>query len=957
MATLFNTKIKDTYQSLLKLEDNTILTTTTKNITDGLGNASPLYMSTTQVRIGSTSASALYWDNVNNRLGIGIDSPTYNLQVNSTGTNILAISSNSTNNNSTELRFVTNNGSWSSQIRTWQSSGGANQGLYIQSGGIFTGGSINAVFNISGNTFFGNTLTPATARVHVQGSGSTSATTALLVQNSSANTLLQVLDNGLVYVGTGFTGLNFSGGNTQIFNNGGSAGRISFAMGGVSYIEIYQPINNGGGFTSGTLNNISTPFTYTNTSGAVSYNLLSISPGINNTGTYVGTIRGIYYNPSLTSLVGTTHIALETVTGNVILGSTSGNLLLGTTTDNGAKLRIESGNLSMTGYQPIFNINGTITGQSYIKTNLAIDGTGVFGGIGMNTDIWLTPGSGSGGVAYNIAATMHFKVNGTNPLTSATSHWLAGDNGKNVGYQFLTTHYRSSVPAAWYGPEISGGIVGLQQFNIGYEPKQFGGAGFTFVGVGLSGVVTDPFTRVTEFNPIRIDYSLASGGSNITARGVYYKPAFTSVYPLLVNNAFESTSGSLVMSGEASRVSSTVGRAAYLNQTLRPANMTGDTLIGLDINPTFTSSATQISTFTYVGGSGYTLQTTWTNIPLTGGTGTGATVNITVGAGYVITVLTLANRGTGYTVNDVLTLPAQNIFTSQAGGSGFSVTVTAVGASTYNSYGLLVRNGSVGIGTSTPSAQLNIKGSGSTSATSSLLVQNSGGTQALNVRDDGSVIIGNTTDFGLIQVPRSSTYAEYVFMRMQSGVNLLSTYSNDGLGFKANYNIFDGSIRNNSGSYGGANTSTGLSTQSYNFYNEIQFYGVGTDSSLLNFTGGGRIQGGAVGQYIKISGTLTLDSLANIVKGFFFNPTLTGTYSTQTVFAIHSTYGGAYLNTATPQASAILQADSTTQGVLFPRMTTTQKNAIASPVGGLVVYDTTTNKLCCYNGTTWNDLF
>ena len=56
-------------------------------------------------------------------------------------------------------------------------------------------------------------------------------------------------------------------------------------------------------------------------------------------------------------------------------------------------------------------------------------------------------------------------------------------------------------------------------------------------------------------------------------------------------------------------------------------------------------------------------------------------------------------------------------------------------------------------------------------------------------------------------------------------------------------------------------------------------------------------------------------------------------------------------------ASAILQADSTNRGFLPPRMTTTQKNAISSPAAGLVVYDTTTNKLCCYNGTSWNDLF
>lgn len=58
-----------------------------------------------------------------------------------------------------------------------------------------------------------------------------------------------------------------------------------------------------------------------------------------------------------------------------------------------------------------------------------------------------------------------------------------------------------------------------------------------------------------------------------------------------------------------------------------------------------------------------------------------------------------------------------------------------------------------------------------------------------------------------------------------------------------------------------------------------------------------------------------------------------------------------------PVASAMLEVVSTTKGLLPPRMTTAQKNAIASPAAGLMVYDTTTNKLCCYNGTTWNDLF
>lgn len=61
--------------------------------------------------------------------------------------------------------------------------------------------------------------------------------------------------------------------------------------------------------------------------------------------------------------------------------------------------------------------------------------------------------------------------------------------------------------------------------------------------------------------------------------------------------------------------------------------------------------------------------------------------------------------------------------------------------------------------------------------------------------------------------------------------------------------------------------------------------------------------------------------------------------------------GQLYLGSSTPNAAAIFQADSTTQGFLPPRGTTAQKNAIASPPEGLCFYDTTTHKLCVYDGT------
>ena len=55
-------------------------------------------------------------------------------------------------------------------------------------------------------------------------------------------------------------------------------------------------------------------------------------------------------------------------------------------------------------------------------------------------------------------------------------------------------------------------------------------------------------------------------------------------------------------------------------------------------------------------------------------------------------------------------------------------------------------------------------------------------------------------------------------------------------------------------------------------------------------------------------------------------------------------------------ASAKFQIDSTTQGALLPRMTTTQRDAIPSPATGLLIFNTTTKKLDYYSGTAWGQV-
>src|SRR6476646_5929626 len=59
---------------------------------------------------------------------------------------------------------------------------------------------------------------------------------------------------------------------------------------------------------------------------------------------------------------------------------------------------------------------------------------------------------------------------------------------------------------------------------------------------------------------------------------------------------------------------------------------------------------------------------------------------------------------------------------------------------------------------------------------------------------------------------------------------------------------------------------------------------------------------------------------------------------------IHAQVGIGITN---PNSSAMLHVESTSKGVLFPRMTSVQRTAI-TPVNGLIVFDTDSNSLFIY---------
>jgi hypothetical protein len=62
------------------------------------------------------------------------------------------------------------------------------------------------------------------------------------------------------------------------------------------------------------------------------------------------------------------------------------------------------------------------------------------------------------------------------------------------------------------------------------------------------------------------------------------------------------------------------------------------------------------------------------------------------------------------------------------------------------------------------------------------------------------------------------------------------------------------------------------------------------------------------------------------------------------------------IGTTSPDASAILELNSTSKGFLPPRMTLLEIFSIPAPIEGLVVYNTSTKTLNVFNGTNWMDL-
>jgi hypothetical protein len=159
----------------------------------------------------ASDASNLFWDDTNNRLGVGTNVPIYGTQLQSdtSGPNTLIWSRAAGSLNTSGIIFsvadntVSGNQYHKGGIFFKGDGAGAGRGSLILVSNTANDASVASSSNVgiallsSGNNSIG-TLLDLNARLGIRGSGSTSATTSLLVQNSAGNNALQVRDDRVI---------------------------------------------------------------------------------------------------------------------------------------------------------------------------------------------------------------------------------------------------------------------------------------------------------------------------------------------------------------------------------------------------------------------------------------------------------------------------------------------------------------------------------------------------------------------------------------------------------------------------------------------------------------------------------------------------------------------------------------------------------------------------------------
>ena len=291
--------------------------------------------------------------------------------------------------------------------------------------------------------------------------------------------------------------------------------------------------------------------------------------------------------------------------------------------------------------------------------------------------------------------------------------------------------------------------------------------------------------------------------------------------------------------------------------------------------------------------------------------------------------------------------PSANL-TVQGGGTSTGKTFLAQDSNASALFTIL-DNGKVGIGTTSPTEKLEVSGNIKTTGN----ITFDGGAGTLN----GLRTINRTGEIR-INTTQGTRFGETA-LAVGGIVDIIGKYDKIPLGIKQQVGTTQNKLATFKDSSGtevlAITTNGGFETLDSNLVKRFEFghgyspspvdgMGIGLDLKTEN----------ASGVVVSVG---SIDVIQDDVSADLSSMRLSVGETTPTEIMRLESGGNVGIGTTSPDASAILDIASTTKGVLFPRMTGTQRDAIEEPATGLIVYQTdATEGLYIYKSTGWTQI-
>jgi hypothetical protein len=655
--------------------------------------------------------------------------------------------------------------------------------------------------------------------------------------------------------------------------------------------------------------------------------------------------------------------------------ATTGNVLINTTTDAGFNLDV-NGTARVSG---ILSVSSATGGYAYLQDTSALASINVIAMQNAGGNFAILSRTSTGGYVadhYGIVvgsasnSYQRWMTSGSERMRIASTGNLLIGTTTDVGYKLDVNgiaRVQSSVELSNNGIYKFGPLVGLYATtDNGLSSNS--GAGNLFLGyyaAGDTGYIGTTVTlgrlsnvslsaasglqemvRVTGnfaptsgtalFNALQLNHTInQTGGANGITRGLYINPTLTAAADF---RAIETTEGNVLFGSNffwdntngrlGVGSSSPVSRLSVVDSTSTTASLTANALSHFNISRGTSGVTNLVFTISGVAPNTASIQHRHSNID-----GIGYPIAINPLGGNVL-IGTTTDAGFKLDVSGSIRA-TQYVYANDAfvGDNLISVGNTDLVLNKTTAYNILLNTsgsermrvnsiGNVGIGTSTPAYTLDVYGSPR--------FYGDGNHMYISIfsgasNKDSKILFGNDSERFNVGLAASSN-------------NFAINSSNGGTPTSININYTTGNVQI------GTTTDSGFKL---NVNGTARIGGVATLAAGAVFQGQSITQGFAI-EFQSAASARFYNAANSLYASIFYDTNGLLFSGAAATFSSSVQAGGGSTN-----ASAILQADSTTKGFLPPRGSNAQMLAIASPAAGLIFFDNTNNKLNCYDGTTW----